>query len=208
MAEQGRWNDLYFCFTHMGIPCQVEHVYLYKFTAGVEIWETGLFYRYFQKLEDVDWEEKLSNYVLKYKIHIVLTFILVTINISFLNDNFNYQKHIISCYRIRNRERERKRSKGRREEGEVKQRRKRKRRRHESLSRRLYRPRIPRGAGGKESKAVEFPLFPVSGPRGPYGVSRGGQYLHITTSWRGDHRRWHKILLCCLLSPREPRVAL
>lgn len=63
-------------------------------------------------------------------------------------------------------------------------------------------------SGGKESKAVEFPLFPVSGPRGPYGVSRGGQYLHITTSWRGDHRRWHKILLCCLLSPREPRVAL
>lgn len=79
------------------------------------------------------------------------------------------------------------RKKGRREGEEVKRRRKRKRRRHES--RRLYRPRIPRGAGGKETKAVEFPLFPVSGPRGPYGVSRGGQYLHITTSWRGDHRR-------------------
>lgn len=44
-------------------------------------------------------------------------------------------------------------------------------------------------ARGKESKATEFCLFPVSGPPGSYGVSRGGQYLHITSSWRGDHRR-------------------
>lgn len=40
-------------------------------------------------------------------------------------------------------------------------------------------------ARGKESKATEFCLFPVSGPPGSYGVSRGGQYLHITSSWRG-----------------------
>lgn len=45
-----------------------------------------------------------------------------------------------------------------------------------------------KGGGDKDGS----PLFPVSGlsHRGPYGVSPGGgQYLHITSSRRGDHRR-------------------
>lgn len=63
---------------------------------------------------------------MKYKIHIVLIFILATINISFLNDNFNYQKHIISCIESvteRERKREIERKKGRRR-GEAKEKKK------------------------------------------------------------------------------------
>jgi len=43
-----------------------------------------------------------------------------------------------------------------------------------------------------EGAKIVSPLFPVSGlsHRGPYGVSPGGgQYLHITSSRRGDHHR-------------------
>lgn len=180
MVERGRQDDLYFCFTHMGIPCQVEHVYLRKLAWRFE----KLFYFIIAIYTHLrSWlRRELSNYVmLKYKIRIVFTF-----NISAaIHKNIFNNEPLQNCYiYVTKRERERQR----RKEEEAKQRRKRKRRRrHES--RRLYRPGIPCGARGKESKAVEFPLFPVSGPRGPYGVSRGGQYLHITTSWRGDHRR-------------------
>ena len=46
--------------------------------------------------------------------------------------------------------------------------------------------------GGGGGAKIVSPLFPVSGlsHRGPYGVSPGGgQYLHITSSRRGDHHR-------------------